>query len=123
MLILKFITIPIIWLIALLICSLRPYQAVEFDINGINDYTLFTALLYLLSTFTINVILSRQVVYDYLHIHARAISFCTGIVFIACVELARHFYGFGVHSIYNIALFLVACLIGNRFFKRIYLNS
>lgn len=123
MLILKFISIPIIWLFALLICSLRTYDGVEFDYWGINDYTLFTALLYVLSTFTIHVILSRQLIYDYLHIHARAISFCTGLFFIAIVELARYFFGYELHTYPNYLLFIASCYLGNLFFKRIYLRN
>lgn len=123
MLILKFISIPIIWLFTLLICSLRTYDGVEFNYWGINDYTLFTALLYVLSTFTIQVILSRQLIYDYLHIHARAISFCTGLFFIAIVELARQLFEFELHTYPNYLLFIASCYLGNLFFAHIYLRN
>ena len=120
MLISKFIAVPLVWLFTLLVCSLRPYNNPNLEYWQITDYTLFSAILYLAATLTINVILSRQLIYDYMHIHARKISFFTGIIFIVTIEIARLYSGYGIHAFPNIILFVVACFSGNLIFKRIY---
>ncbi len=120
MLIGKFITVPLVWLFTILVCSLRPYSNIEFEFWGINDYTLFTALLYLLSTFTIQIILSRQLKYDFLHSNARAISFCTGLFFIIIAEIARQLSGYTSHEFGTLTLYTAACLTGNLVFNWIY---
>ncbi len=123
MLLFKFISLPLIWWVCILLCSLRSYDMVEFDFWGINDYTLFTSGLYIGTTFTTNVILRRQLIYDVLHTNARTISFCTGIFMIFSIELARFIAGYPYHTAANFILFVFACYLGNVFFKRIYIGK